>query len=401
MINKYRKNLNLIIAETILTSIGAGFSVPIINVFWNSIGMNQVDIGLTQMIFTIAIVSLDIPMGYFADRFNRKVLNILGDMGVALTFLFYAFSNNLYMVIVSECLLGLFMAMTNGVDQSFLKYNADKIDSTGMLFKKLNTKIYTYRYITTFAVMILGGFIAKYSLRLAVGISFLPYMIGGILAFFIKDYAENIKAKHKNMFKDIFINAKEIIKEKNTRPYLLAYILGKEVTHPHIWLFTPLMIMVGVPIQIVSIGWILTELFKILGSRVAEKIIKIKTSTKFIMSILMVFLWMSIIIVKLNIYTVWVFLLNGFVCGIVSGSLLTPLQESVAEEKQTIVISIASTCARLLYIPLVYVINYLGNIKPQFALIGMIIIFAPMSIYTYLKIIKCEKKSSKIKLEMI
>lgn len=52
----HKKNLKLIIIETILTSIGAGFSVPIINVFWNSIGMNQTDIGFVQMIFTIVVV---------------------------------------------------------------------------------------------------------------------------------------------------------------------------------------------------------------------------------------------------------------------------------------------------------------------------------------------------------
>ena len=86
----YQKNLNLTIIETILTSIGVGFSVPIINLFWNSIGMNQTDIGFTQMIFTIVIVCLDIPMGYLADRFNRKILNIIGDIGVSLTFIYYA-----------------------------------------------------------------------------------------------------------------------------------------------------------------------------------------------------------------------------------------------------------------------------------------------------------------------
>ena len=65
----YQKNLNLTIIETILTSIGVGFSVPIINLFWNSIGMNQTDIGFTQMIFTIVIVCLDIPMGYLTEKF--------------------------------------------------------------------------------------------------------------------------------------------------------------------------------------------------------------------------------------------------------------------------------------------------------------------------------------------
>lgn len=281
--NIYKKNLNLTIMETVLTSIGVGFSVPIINLFWNSIGMNQTDIGFTQMMFTIMIVCLDIPMGYLADRFNRKILNIIGDIGVALTFLYYAFSENIYMAIISECLLGVFMSMTNGVDQSFIKYNADKIDTSGELFKKINAKVYTFRYIISFIVMLIGGFISKYSLRLSVGISFLPYFFGGVVAFFIKDYAKKTDKKHKNILKDMYINIKEITKSKNTKTYLIAYVIGKEITHPHIWIFTPLMIMVGIPIEIVSLGWIFTEIFKIIGAKIAEKIVNIKTSIKFAM----------------------------------------------------------------------------------------------------------------------
>ena len=389
--NIYKKNLKLTIIETILTSIGAGFSVPIINLFWNSIGMNQTDIGFTQMMFTIILVCFDIPMGYLADRFNRKILNIIGDIGVSLTFLFYAFAQNMYMAILAECLLGIFIAMTNGVDQSFIKYNSDKLDPSGKLFKKMNTKIHTLRYISTFIVMLIGGFISKYSLRLSVAMSFLPYIIGGVIAFFIKDFAKKTEKQHKNILKDMFVSIKEILKSKETRTYLLAYIVGKEITHPHIWIFTPLMIMVGVPIEIVSLGWILIEIFKIFGAKLAEKIVNIKTSVKFAVSIGMIFLWMLVLIINTNIFTVWIFVLNGFVQGIISASLVTPLQESVEEEFQTSVISIASTGARLFYIPLVYIINYLGNFKPQLALIGMIAIFTPISIVIYKKLVKCEK----------
>lgn len=384
--DNYKRNLNLIMIETILTSIGAGFSVPIISIFWNSIGMNQTDIGFTQMMFTVVVVLLDIPMGYLADRFNRKLLNIIGDIGVALTFIFYAFSKNMYMAILAECLLGLCMSMTNGVDQSFIKYNADKIDSSGKLFKKLNSKIYTYRYIAMFVVMLIGGIIAKYNLSLTVGISFLPYFIGGIVAFFIKDNAKRIETKHNNILKDMCFNVKEILKDKKVRNYLLAYVIGSEITHPQIWVFTPLMLMVGVPIEVVSLGWIFTQIFQIIGAKIAEKLVEIKTSVKFIAIIAISVLWMSVLIVNTNIFTIWVFLLNGLVRGLFAGSLVTPLQENTKEEHQTSVISIASTGAKILYIPLVYIINYLGNIKLQLALVGMIAIFIPISLYAYSKL---------------
>lgn len=330
-------------------------------------------------------------MGYLADRFNRKALNIIGDIGVALTFLFYAVIGNMYMAILSECLLAIFIAMTNGVDQAFIKYSSDKIDASGKLFKRINTRIHTLKYISSFIVMLLGGLIAKYSLRLTIAMSFLPYFIGAIIALFINDSSKKIEKKHNNILKDMIANLKEILKSKNTRTYLLSYILGKEISHPHIWIFTPLLIMVGVPIEIVSIGWILSEIFKILGAKISEKMTNIKTSTKFLISLITTILWMSILVINTNIFTVWLFVLNGFVNGLNSASLITPLQESTKEEFQASIVSIASTGARLLYIPLVYIINYLGNIKPQLGLVGVIIIFVPISIIIYIKLLHCEK----------
>ena len=387
----YKKNLIKIILETILTSIGAGFSVATITIFWNSIGMDQKAIGFVQMAFTIVICCLDIPMGYLADRCNRKLLNIIGDIGAAGAFVFYAFAQNIYMALIAECLLGLFMAMTNGVDQSFIKFNCDKIDSTGKLFKKLNIKIHTARYIALLIVTALGGIIAKYNIRLSIGISFLPYFLGGLIALGIKDYNEKMVVKHKNPLKDMIYAIKEIIKEKESRIYLISYILGKEITHSQIWVFTPLLIMVGVPIEIVSIGWILNYAMQIIGSKFSEKMINMKTSKKFAIPIIIEIAWMIILVINTNVVTVWLFALNGFVHGLIEGNLVTSLQENTKNEIQTSVMSVASTGARLLYIPLVYVINYLGNIKLEFALLGVCIIFIPVCLITFIKLKNIEK----------
>lgn len=393
LINKkiYTKNLKKIIYETILTSIGAGFSVATITIFWNSIEMNQAAIGFVQMVFTIVICLLDIPMGYIADRFNRKVLNIVGDIGVAFVFVLYAFSQNMYMALIAECLLGLFMAMTNGVDQGFIKFNCDKIDETGELFKRTNIKVHIARYISLFIVTVLGGFIAKYSLRLSIGISFIPYFIGGLITFSIKDFNNKLEAKHKNPLKDMLHSIREIIRNKKIRTYLISYIIGKEITHSQIWVFTPLLIILGVPIEIVSIAWGLNFIMQVIGGKVSEKMIKFKTSNKFLIPALIQISWMIILVVNTNIVTVWLFSLNGFVHGLMEGNLVTALQESAENEIQTSVMSIASTGARLLYIPLVYIINYLGNIRLQFALLGVCCVFLPMCIISYISLKKLEK----------
>lgn len=392
---KYQGNLRLVLIETVLTSIGAGFSVATMNLFWSSIGLNQTDIGVTQMLFTIAVLLFDIPMGYIADRFSKKLLNIIGDLGVALVFVLYAMSQSMFMVVLSECLLGLFMAMTNGVDQSYIKYNCDKIDDTGNLFKKINSKVYVYRYLAMLIVMFIGGLVGKYNLRATIALSFIPYFIGAILACKIRDFGELKEVAHNNPVKDMYYSFKEIMNIPDMKTYLGAYILGREVTHSQIWIFTPLMIMVGVPVEIVSLGWIIDQIMRVIGAKISIKFIKNKMSTNFAICIFLVVSWISIILIKLNIYTVWVFVLNGITVGLASGTLVSPLQEKADQKIQTSVMSLASTGGRLLYIPLVYIINYLGELSLLYALAGVIIVFVPLSIIIYSNLRRIEKRNSR------
>ena len=216
-------------------------------------------------------------------------------------------------------------------------------------------------------------------------------MIGGIIAFFIKDYNGKAKVIHKNPIKDLVGNVKKIIKTPKVKTYLLSYIVGREITHSQIWVLTPLLIMVGVPIEIVSLGWIFNNIMQIIGGKIAEKMIHLKISNKFAIPVLIEIIWIIILIVNTNVVTVWLFTLNGLVQGLIFGNVVTPLQESTEDELQTSVMSIASTGARLLYIPLVYFTNYLGNIRLQLALVGVAVVFIPLGLIVYKRLRKLEK----------
>lgn len=388
----YRKNLRLIEVESILSSIGVGFAVSIMTVFWNSVGMDQTDIGLAQMLFTISMLLFDYPLGYIADRFNRKVLNILGDFGTAFSFLLYATAQNMGMVVLSECLLGFFMAMTNGVDQAFIKHNAEKIDPSGELFKKLNIKVEVARYLALFTTTALGGLIAKYSIRLAISASFIPYFVSGILALFIHDSNIKMKKKSDNFFHDMLLSMKSILSRKKTRVLLLSSVSSNEVTHVQIWVFTPLLLLVGVPIEIVSLGWVLNFLMQTMGGSVAKKMIHLKVSTMYNIPMLIEFAWMIVLIFRVDVITVWLFALNGFVHGMVQANMRTVLQESVDDEAQTSIMSISSTFGRILYMVLVYIGNYFGNIKLTYCLIVVCVVFIPLYLVNLVSLKKIERQ---------
>ena len=76
-LKKAKRNLHLVMAESAIT---AGLmSMSVMTPFFNSIGLNNEQISLSQIIFTVVVIVLNIPTGYLADRVNRKWANIIGD----------------------------------------------------------------------------------------------------------------------------------------------------------------------------------------------------------------------------------------------------------------------------------------------------------------------------------
>ena len=65
-----KRSLNLMMFESAIT---AGLlSMSIMTPFFNSIGLSQEEIAITQGVFTIVVSILNIPAGWVADRFGRK-----------------------------------------------------------------------------------------------------------------------------------------------------------------------------------------------------------------------------------------------------------------------------------------------------------------------------------------
>ena len=114
------RSLNLAMFES---SITAGLlAMSIITPFFNSIGLSQEDIAITQGVFTIVVSVLNIPAGWMADRFGRKWTNIIGDFGCFLILLGYSRVTSMLGAITCECAFGLALALSQGVDNSLIRH---------------------------------------------------------------------------------------------------------------------------------------------------------------------------------------------------------------------------------------------------------------------------------------
>lgn len=384
---KYNIKLKLVFIESVITFSAFGFCMPIMTVFWNSIGMNQTLIGLSQALCTLAMLLFDIPMGYIADRFDRKKMNLIGDIGIVVTFFIYMMARNFFVVIIGEILCGIFTAMTNGVDNSFLKFYSDKVDNTGKLYKENNAKLSIYQF-AGFAISILIGMgISKYNLRIAIGAVAIPHLIGAILSLFIDDIGPRMEnATGGNHLKDLIINVKNILKNKELKWLVFGYATVDNITRTIVWVLSPLLIAVGVPVHFVGIGWLLNYVTPLFGAMIAKKMQNLKMSNKLVLPIVLVVLGTLPIIINLNIWTVWLFALTGLAQGFRQTFFISAIQEKTKDEYQTTILSITTTASRVLYFPTVYIVNQFGNVRVQNALIANLLIFLPISIIIYFKL---------------
>ena len=385
-------SLRLLRFEIIIT--GTMMAMPIMVPFYHSIGMNQGQIGLSQTVFTAALLFINIPTGWIADRFSRRLSNAIGDLGCVLALLFYSQASSFGDVVAAEIVFGLSLAFSQGADSALLRAYTQVLDSSGQLFSRQNWVISMWQPIAQVVALIIGGFIGAQDPRLAIGISAAPYFIGSLLSFFIKEQGERLVSQHKNPLRDMVRVTRESVgTDPHLRWLILGYGVGREITHVMIWALTPLLLFAGVPLGIVALGWVLNSVSVALGARIAGWFGEnLREWQKFTIPTIAVLLGLGVMSLHLSLGTIGLYTLLGLAQGWTAALLLPMVQNKAPEGNQATVISIAKSASQLLYIPLVWVVGLAGNIDIRLTMVATIIIFTPMIIIIARRLYILERK---------
>lgn len=377
-------NLRLVMAES---SITAGLlAMSVMTPFFISIGLNQAQISETQMIFTIVTMSLNLPLGYLADRVSRKWANIIGDFGHAIIMLAYSRIGGFWGAVICECLFGVSSALTDGVDQSLLKHFVSKIAKTTNasephLLKTKTAELEALKQACSLFLVILGGPIGAIDLRLAIALSAVNHIVGGIVSIFIKDDSAKLKPTYKNPLRDIANIVKTAFTTPMLRRRIFAYAVAREMTHGIIWVATPLFLKAGVPMSLVSLVWAGNTLMAILGAHLASKYGK-RLSDSALLAVPVILMTVGTVVMglNLNIVTVWLYGLMGITQGWTAATMFPMIQHYTKASEQTSVLSLTKMLAQLLYVPVVWIIGYAADTKLTYGLLATTAIFLPLGL---------------------
>lgn len=381
-----KRNLKLVMFES--TSTAALLSMSIMTPFFYSIGLSQLQISETQVIFTIIMIFLNLPTGWIADRFSRKWANVIGDFGVALTFIAYALAGNFFTVVLCECSLGIFMTLSQGVDQSLLRHFCQKINPGEDFFRRKTAQLNCWHYVVMLILVWLGGPIGAISLRLAIALSGVPYIFGGIASLLVVDDSQKL-ITDKSPFDDML---RIVVGSFRSRPLglrIFVYAVGREMTHAVIWVFTPLLLLTGIPLAVVSTAWAFNACASLLGARLATKYsLKLKDWQILAIPLALMSLSMSIIGVHLSIITIWFYLLMGVVQGWTGATLIPLVQRYACPEEQTSVISLAGIVSRLVYIPTSLLIGWVGDLQLVRTPLVVLLCFVPIGLFLIYRLLR-------------
>lgn len=138
--------------------------MPVIVLFFQENGLSMHEIFLLKAIYSVAIIALEIPSGYFADVWGRKITLIIGTILGTAGFGIYAFSYGFYGFLLAEILLGLGQSFISGSDSAML-YDSLKAAGRKDEYVKLEGRVTSIGNFAEAIAGIIGGFLATISLR--------------------------------------------------------------------------------------------------------------------------------------------------------------------------------------------------------------------------------------------
>ena len=194
--------------------------MPIIALFYLDNGLDTLAVMQLQAIYSIAIVVLEIPSGYFADMWGRKTTLIIGAILGFLGFVIYSFSYGFWGFLFAEITLGIGQSFISGSDSALL-YDSLKEMKREDQYVKFEGRVLSLGNFAETIAAFTGGALAEISLRT-------PFIAQTAIAFIAIPAAitlvepERIKTSKKNAIKNVLSILKlSLITNKDLRINIL------------------------------------------------------------------------------------------------------------------------------------------------------------------------------------
>jgi MFS family permease len=248
--------------------------MPIITIFFKENGLSMRDIFVLQAFFSVAVIFLEIPSGYFSDKVGRKKTLIVGYSLAILGYAIYSFSYGFWGFLWAEIILGFGCSFISGTDSALL-YDTLLETKQKSRYTELEGRRYSLAMISESLASVMGGFMAVLSLRLPFYIDTAVLVLFFPVVFSLVEPKSHVVLEEKNawetmsyVFKKIFVKGSEI-------KWVIIYSsIVASSTLTMVWMIQPYLEEVAIPLELFGVIWAMLMLISAFFSWYAGKIEK-------------------------------------------------------------------------------------------------------------------------------
>ncbi|MCX6118227.1 MAG: MFS transporter [Proteobacteria bacterium] len=210
--------------------------MPVIVPFFQSLGMSMTQVMQAQAVFALTVAAMEIPTGYIADRFGKRLSIFFGALLYAGCFTGLTFVDSFFGILIYEVMIGIAMGFVNGADISLIYENFK--GKTTQLDKNVPVSVAfaNYQLAVTLGestAAVLSGFLVSYGLRsvvLAQAIfGWMPVVLSLLTFKFLAEPTASLK-KDTHKIGDLKIFLKSVLQKESLAIRLLLALVGMSLS---------------------------------------------------------------------------------------------------------------------------------------------------------------------------
>ena len=233
--------------------------MPYIIPFYTKNDLNMHQIMILQAVYSVSIVVLEIPSGYFADVIGRRKTLILGTLLGAAGFVIYSFSYALLGFLLAELVLGFGTSFVSGADSALL-YDSLLDNQKEKEYIRYEGRMTSIGNIAEASAGIVGGLIAVISLRMnfyvQTGVAFLAVPA----AMWLVEPASHERLKSFTFKKILGVVQDSLFVNRKLRTHILFSATIGTATLTMAWFVQPYFKFVELPLSLYGLFWTLLNL---------------------------------------------------------------------------------------------------------------------------------------------
>lgn len=232
--------------------------MPVLIPYYEHCGLNMHQIYQLQAFFAILVVLFEIPSGYFADLFGRKVSLIIGALFIGLGHSYFLVVDQFWEFMVHKFILAIAFSFISGSDLAML-YDSAKEENPGSSRQHTTRVLAHWMFLLMAAessASLLGGFLAaQFSFKLAIIVNAATSWLPLLISFFLYEpKVERLdRREHRKNFQQVFHYM--FVEDHFVRIVTLNLIGWGLLGFVAVWLFQKYWIEVGVPLGWFGVLW--------------------------------------------------------------------------------------------------------------------------------------------------